>query len=61
MRTLIQPPPTTRCDLCGGELRLKLIETANHTLDLDNQIFVCANCGRELSCVVDQDKYAAAH
>jgi hypothetical protein len=60
MRTLVQPPPSTHCDLCGGELRLKLVEPANRTLDLEIEIFVCVNCGRELSCVVDHDKYAAA-
>ncbi len=58
MRTLVQPPPSTHCDLCGGELRLKLVEPANRTLDLENEIFVCANCGRELSCIVAHDKYA---
>jgi hypothetical protein len=47
MRTLVQPPPSSRCDLCGGELRLKQIEYANRTLDLDNEIFVCVTCGRE--------------
>jgi uncharacterized protein with PIN domain len=61
MRTLVQPPPSTHCDLCGGELRFKRVEAANRTLDLENEIFVCANCGRELSCVVDYDKYVAAH
>ncbi len=55
MRTLVQPPPSSRCDLCGGELRLKLIESANRTLDLENEIFVCANCGREQSYTVDHD------
>jgi uncharacterized protein with PIN domain len=60
MRTLVQPPPSSNCDLCGGELRLKRVEAANRTLDLENEIFICANCGRELSCVVKYDKYAAA-
>jgi uncharacterized protein with PIN domain len=59
MRTLVQPPPSTHCDLCGGELRLKQVEPANRTMDLDNEILVCANCGRELSCIVDHDRYAA--
>jgi hypothetical protein len=44
VRTLVQPPPSTDCDPCGGELRLKLVEPANRTLDLENEIFVCANC-----------------
>ena len=25
MRTLVEPPPSLQCDLCGGELRLKLM------------------------------------
>ena len=61
MRTLVEPPPSSRCDLCGGELRLKLIESANRTLDiepanrmvdLDNEILVCVNCGHEQSNIV---------
>jgi hypothetical protein len=55
MRTLVQPPPSSRCDDCGGELRLKLIETANRTLDLENEIFVCAICGREQSYTMEHD------
>jgi hypothetical protein len=42
MRTLVQPPSSTHCDLCGGELRLKRVEAANRTLDLENEIFVCS-------------------
>jgi len=52
MRTLVEPPPSSRCHLCGGELRLKRIESASRTLDLDNEIFVCAKCGHEESCTV---------
>ena len=55
MRTIIQPPPSSHCDQCGGELRLKLIETANCGLDLENEILVCANCGREQSLTVNHD------
>ena len=29
MRNLVQPPPSLHCDLCNGELRLKLIETTD--------------------------------
>ena len=46
MRILVEPPPSARCELCYGELRLKLIESANPALDLDNEIFVCVNCDR---------------
>ena len=56
MRTLVEPPPSSRCDLCGGELRLKQIESVNRTLDLDNEIFVCVTCDREQSCTVNHDR-----
>ena len=60
MRTLVEPPPSSRCELCGGELRLKVIEPANRELDepakreldLDNEILVCVNCGHEQSNIV---------
>jgi hypothetical protein len=55
MRTLVEPPPSSRCDLCGGELRLKQIESANSTLDLESEIFVCAKCGREQSYTVEHN------
>ena len=55
MRTLVEPPPSTHCDLCGGELRLKLIESANRALDLDREIIVCVKCGREQSCTVSHN------
>src|ERR1035437_7410042 len=53
MRTFVQPPPSSHCNQCGGELRLQQIERANDTLDLDIQILVCAECGREHSCTVN--------
>ena len=52
MRTVTQPPPSSRCDQCGGELRLKLIEPANRELDWEDEILVCASCGREQSYIV---------
>jgi uncharacterized protein with PIN domain len=58
MRTLVEPPPSSRCDLCGGELRLKQIESANRTLDLDNEVFVCIKCGREQACTVSHNHNA---
>jgi uncharacterized protein with PIN domain len=58
MRTLVQPPPSSRCDLCGSELRLKQVDSANRTLDLDNEIFVCTKCGREQAYTVKHDHTA---
>jgi uncharacterized protein with PIN domain len=55
MRTLVDPPPSSRCDVCGGELRLKQIESANRTLDLDNEILVCIKCGHEQACTVNHN------
>jgi uncharacterized protein with PIN domain len=49
MRTLVQPPPSSRCELCEGELRLKSIDSTNRTLDLDSEVFVCVKCGHEQS------------
>jgi hypothetical protein len=36
-------------------LRLKRIESASRPLELDNEIFVCAKCGREQSYTVSHD------
>ena len=58
MRPLVEPPPS-RCDTCGGELRLRLIESVDHTLALSNEIFVCSACCREWSFTVSQDSFFA--
>ena len=58
MRTLVEPPPSSYCHFCGGELRLKLIERANRGLDLGSEIFVCVKCGCEQSCTVSRDRNA---
>ena len=55
MRTISKPPPSSHCDQCGGELRLKRIEVADRGLDLENEIFVCANCGREQSLTMSHE------
>ncbi len=52
MRTLIQPPPSSHCDLCGGELRLKKVESDTRELDWEDEVLVCVSCGYELSCIV---------
>jgi rRNA maturation endonuclease Nob1 len=58
MRTLVQPPPSSHCDLCGGELRLKKIESADRELDWEGEVLVCVNCGHELSCIVPHNHTA---
>jgi uncharacterized protein with PIN domain len=58
MRTLVEPAPWSRCEHCRGELRLKVIETENRTLDLELEIFVCVSCGRERWLAVDHDRHA---
>lgn len=60
MRTMVEPPPTSRCKRCGGELRLKQVELANPALDLEEEIFVCVKCGGEQSCTVNHN-HSARH
>ncbi|HEY5216414.1 MAG TPA: hypothetical protein VIJ17_05925, partial [Pseudolabrys sp.] len=55
MRAITKPPPSSHCDQCGGELRLKQIETADRGLDLEYEILVCASCGREQSITTSHD------
>jgi uncharacterized protein with PIN domain len=45
MRNFVQPPPSSHCALCNGELRLKRIEPADLVFELGAEIFVCAKCG----------------
>ena len=52
MRPLVEPPKSLRCYHCGGELRLKQIESANSIMGLENRIFVCAICDYEKVSVV---------
>ena len=59
MRNLVQPPPSSHCDLCHGELRLKLIEPNSSPFDLDIEMFVCAKCGHEQAHAISHDHYAA--
>jgi hypothetical protein len=59
MRNLVQPPPSMHCELCDGELRLKLIKPDDPVLDTEVEIFVCSECGHEHSRSVIHDRYAA--
>ncbi len=43
---------SSHCDFCGGELRLKKVESTNRELDWEDEVLVCVNCGHELSCTV---------
>ncbi len=58
MRTHVEPPSAARCGHCASELRLKeVVESVNPTLDLDEQVFVCVECGREQTCIVSHNHY----
>jgi len=59
MRTLVQPPPSLRCDLCHGELRLKQIGPDGPVFDWDIETFVCVKCGHEKAHKVVHDPYMA--
>jgi hypothetical protein len=58
MRTLVQPPPSTHCDRCGGELIFKqLTESASSDFDLVEELLVCVNCSLEQAYTVSHDPY----
>jgi uncharacterized protein with PIN domain len=57
MRAMVEPPPSSRCTLCGGDLRLKLVESADHILGRQKEIFLCAKCGHQHSYAVDSNPY----
>lgn len=57
MRPLVEPPPSLRCK-CGGELRLRLIETAG-TFRKQREIYVCTNCSGERTFLADQNPYVS--
>jgi hypothetical protein len=35
MRNLVEPPPSTHCERCGGELLFKDLETDDPALDIE--------------------------
>jgi hypothetical protein len=59
MRTLVHPPPSSHCDFCHGELRLKRLEPDGSVFDLDVETFVCVKCGHEKLYMVRHDPYVA--
>jgi C4-type Zn-finger protein len=58
MRPLVEPPPSTHCKSCGGELRLKCVESDLPTPAFQEEIFVCENCGYEQSFIVVIDEHS---
>ena len=59
MRTLVDPPPSLRCDVCSGELQLKKIQQDTSPLRSDITTFFCAKCGHEKSYRVSSDPHSA--
>ena len=61
MRNLVEPI-LSRCHLCNGELRLKLVEPSREPTDkgmhMDIEVFICANCGNERAYKVPHNHYA---
>ena len=64
MRNLVEPI-LSRCHLCNGELRLKLVEPSRELtdkgIDMDTEVFICANCGHEQAYKVTHNHYAPAN
>jgi uncharacterized protein with PIN domain len=58
MRKTVEPPPSSRCDRCGGQLKLKRVDAAHAALGLSSTIYVCGSCGSERAFVSHQDNYA---
>jgi hypothetical protein len=59
MRAHVDPPPSLRCDLCNGELRLKKIEQHTSPLESDATTFLCAKSGREKLYRASRDPHSA--
>lgn len=59
MCTLVQPPPSLRCDFCRGELRLKQTDPDGPVSDFVVEAFVCVKCGHEKVHRVMHDPYVA--
>jgi len=55
MRNTVEPPPISRCELCGGQLTLVRVEPAHSALGATTNVFACACCGNERTFVAHQD------
>lgn len=60
MRRIVEPPPSSQCDGCGSQLKLKRVETNGACLALTKNIFACEKCGEERLFITQQDFYAPA-
>jgi hypothetical protein len=58
MRKTVEPPPSSQCDRCGGQLKLKRVDAAHAVLGLSSTIYVCGTCGTERAFVSQRDNYA---
>lgn len=59
MRKITEPPPAMQCGKCGGQLRLKHVDTANAALGLNSNVFACTTCGVERAFVAHRDHYSS--
>ena len=59
MRTLVDPPPTLRCERCNREMRFKKIEQHTPMTEFDISTFVCTKCGAEGSSRARRDPHSA--
>ena len=54
MRTLVPPSPSSsRCPDCGGERRLKHVQRVEALGELQEQTWICVECGREQVIIAD--------
>ena len=64
VRNTVQPPPTSHCDRCGGQLALKGTNVAHSILGTKSNVFVCVTCGTEHSYIehhyVGESQFTAA-
>ena len=59
MRRLVEPLPSTQCELCHAELFLKRIQSDARPIGNDVAIFLCVKCGLERSRRMIHDPYTA--
>jgi hypothetical protein len=60
MRKTVEPPPSSQCDRCGGQLKLKRVDAAHVVLGLSSTIYVCGTCGTERAFVKQRRAFWSA-